>query len=219
MFEEWIWCKIYKNCNLDSIKNIMFCNPTSSYPPRVLGGLKIGWCPRIRDSEANAERSRREGRQEIPESLNSPQKSWTLYTCPRAPFYKDTKGLLHSKITPNLKNITSVNMYTNVFFIPWFAGLISYILQVCHQFTLQTRTFWGDVFDFAFPWPPKLHSWKSSLIEIPELRLLKTPELGLLKTPEIRGFLVSWISSGSNHPETDSRLANQRQLDYYFAQH
>jgi hypothetical protein len=33
------------------------------------------------------------------------------------------------KIPLNLRNIPSVNMYMNVFYILWFAGLISYIYK------------------------------------------------------------------------------------------
>jgi hypothetical protein len=118
--------------------------------------------------------------------------------------------------------------------------------------------FWDDVFDLASPWPPKLYSWKSPLIGVPEPRLLQTPEFhrfqaswtspvsrlpnfagsrspelrqfqdsrtsqvpGLLnftsfQTPELRRFHVSLTSPVSNHPETDSRLANWSPFDYYF---
>jgi hypothetical protein len=34
------------------------------------------------------------------------------------PFYRETKGLLHSEVPSNLGNIPSVNMYMNVFHIP-----------------------------------------------------------------------------------------------------
>jgi hypothetical protein len=53
----------------------------------------------------------------------------SLYTCPRTPFYRETKGLFHSKITLESRNILCMNMYMNVFYIPWFAGLISYIYE------------------------------------------------------------------------------------------
>jgi hypothetical protein len=53
----------------------------------------------------------------------------SFYTCPRAPFYRETKGLFIPKIPSELENIPSVNMYTNVFYIPWFAGLISHIYK------------------------------------------------------------------------------------------
>jgi hypothetical protein len=42
----------------------------------------------------------------------------SFYTCPRAPFYRETKGLFIPKIPSELENIPSVNMYTNVFYIP-----------------------------------------------------------------------------------------------------
>jgi hypothetical protein len=43
----------------------------------------------------------------------------SFYTCPHAPFYRETKGLLHSDTTLNSKNIPSVNTYTNVFYISY----------------------------------------------------------------------------------------------------
>jgi hypothetical protein len=64
-----------------------------------VGGPKIGWIPRTRESRKKARNSRKTGRQRISESLHSPQKLWILYTCPRAPFYRETKGLLHSEST------------------------------------------------------------------------------------------------------------------------
>jgi hypothetical protein len=41
----------------------------------------------------------------------------SFYTCPRAPFYREIKGLYIPKTPSNSKNIPSVNMYTNVFYI------------------------------------------------------------------------------------------------------
>jgi hypothetical protein len=47
----------------------------------------------------------------------SSQKSETVYTCPRAPFYREMKGLLHTKTPLGSENIPSVNAYKNVFFV------------------------------------------------------------------------------------------------------
>jgi hypothetical protein len=47
--------------------------------------------------------------------LQSPE---PLYTCPSVPFYRETKGHLHTDIASDLKNIPNGNMYMNVFYIP-----------------------------------------------------------------------------------------------------
>jgi hypothetical protein len=63
-------------------------------------------------------------------SLYSPRKLWILFT--RAltlPFIGRRRDLYIPKIPSNLRNIPSVNMYMNVFYILWFAGLISYIYK------------------------------------------------------------------------------------------
>jgi hypothetical protein len=52
------------------------------------------------------------------------------FTCALAPpFIGRRRDFYIPKIPSNLGNITSVNMYMNVFYIPWFAGLISYIYK------------------------------------------------------------------------------------------
>jgi hypothetical protein len=45
------------------------------------------------------------------------------------PFIGRQRDFYIPKIPSNLGNIPSVNMYMNVFYIPWFAGLISYIYK------------------------------------------------------------------------------------------
>jgi hypothetical protein len=45
------------------------------------------------------------------------------------PFIGRRRDFYIPKIPSNLGNILSANMYMNVFYIPWFAGLISYIYK------------------------------------------------------------------------------------------
>jgi hypothetical protein len=45
------------------------------------------------------------------------------------PFIGRRRDFYILKIPSNLRNIPSVNMYMNVFYISWFAGLISYICK------------------------------------------------------------------------------------------
>jgi hypothetical protein len=46
-----------------------------------------------------------------------------------SPFIGRRRDFYIPKIPSNLRNISSVNMYMNVFYIPWFTGLISYIYK------------------------------------------------------------------------------------------
>jgi hypothetical protein len=111
------------------------------------------------------------------------------------------------RIPSNLENIPSVNTYLNVFYIPWFAGLISYIYKPALVYT-SNPDFWDDVFDLTSPKFLKLYYRWSSSIEIPESRFSQILEL--------RKFPVSWISPDSSRPETDSKLANRNPFDHYF---
>jgi hypothetical protein len=57
------------------------------------------------------------------------------------PFRGIRRDFYISKIPLNLGNIPSANMYMNVFYIPWFAGLISYIYKPATSSHIKTRTF------------------------------------------------------------------------------
>jgi hypothetical protein len=57
-------------------------------------------------------------------------KSYEHFTRALAPrFIGRRRDFYIPKIPTNLGNIPSVNMYMNVFYIPWFAGLILYIYK------------------------------------------------------------------------------------------
>jgi hypothetical protein len=52
------------------------------------------------------------------------------FTCALAPpFIGIQRDFYIPRLPSNLKNIPSVNMFINVFYIPWFPGLISYIYK------------------------------------------------------------------------------------------
>jgi hypothetical protein len=55
------------------------------------------------------------------------------------PFIRIRRDFYIPKIPSNLRNIPSVNMDMNVFYIPWFAGLISYIYQATTSSHVQPR--------------------------------------------------------------------------------
>jgi hypothetical protein len=103
-------------------------------PLRILvvfvGGPKIGGSPWTQESRTKAHKSRKTGRQGISESLYLPQKLWIpLHVSSRPPFIRRRRDFYILRIPSNLRNIPSVNTYKNVFYVPWFAGLISYIYK------------------------------------------------------------------------------------------
>jgi hypothetical protein len=65
--------------------------------------LKPRWAPMlgVRKSEGVPEHKshERRGDKESPKACTRLKSCESLYTCPRAPFYRETKGLLHSEIT------------------------------------------------------------------------------------------------------------------------
>jgi hypothetical protein len=71
----------------------------------------------------------RNGDKESPKACTRLKSCESLYTCPRTPFIGRRTDFYIPKIPSNPRNIPSVNMYMNVFYIPWFAGLISYIYK------------------------------------------------------------------------------------------
>jgi hypothetical protein len=209
-----------------------------------VGDSRIGWNPRTyvrRNSIIYARKNLITWRQEISENLTSSSLVVNLFT--RAlghPFIGRHRDFYIPRLPSNLENIPSVNMYINDFYILWFAELILYIysLATSSHFKpgLLRWCFW-----LGSPWLPKLYSWKTPLIGVPELRLLQTPkfrrfqvswtspisrlpnfagsrslELHQFQTPELRRFHVSWTSPVSNHPETDNRFANWSHFSYYF---
>jgi hypothetical protein len=73
----------------------------------MLGGPKIGWSPntRVTKQERKQVNTSREGwgDKESPKACARLKSCESLYTCSRAPFYRETKGLLHSEITLEFK--------------------------------------------------------------------------------------------------------------------
>jgi hypothetical protein len=78
--------------------------------------------------QTRAHESRKVRRQRISERLCTPQKLWILLYVPsRPPFVGRRRNFYILRLLSNLMNIPNVNTYKNVFYISWFAGLISYI--------------------------------------------------------------------------------------------
>jgi hypothetical protein len=95
----------------------------------MLVGPKIGWDPRTRKLRRKTRNSGKLGRQVISESLFSPQFVNPFTHALTPPFIGRRRDFFIPKIPSNLRNILSVKSYTNVFYTPWFTGLISYIYK------------------------------------------------------------------------------------------
>jgi hypothetical protein len=54
---------------------------------------------KTRKQRSEARNSWKMGRQRVSKGCSCLKSSESLYTCPRAPFYRETKGLLHSENT------------------------------------------------------------------------------------------------------------------------
>jgi hypothetical protein len=94
------------------------------------------------------------------------------FTCAlEPPFIGRRRDFYISRLHSNLRNIPNVNMYMNIFYIPWFAELISYIYKPATRSHLEPRLLalllWlGPFTIFALPWRrftgrqlPALHRW------------------------------------------------------------
>jgi hypothetical protein len=120
----------------------------------MLGGPKIGFSPQTQGSRTTFTRVTKWDK-ESPKAGTHLKSCESIYTCPHAPFIGRWRDFYILKIPSNLRNIPSVNMYMNVFYIPWFAGLISYIYKPATSSHVKSDS-WGDVFDLASRWFPNL---------------------------------------------------------------
>jgi hypothetical protein len=125
----------------------------------------------------------------------------SLYTCPRAPFIWRRRDFYIPRIPSNLEIIPSVDTYMNVFYIPWFVGLISYI----HKHAPSSH------------FKPRLLRWRLWLGFYQILEAL-SPKINIHQDSRSEVFLDSWTSQVHGHacPETDNKLANRNQFNHYF---
>jgi hypothetical protein len=65
----------------------------------MLGVRKSDGVPEHESMEQTHESHEEIGDKESPKACTRLKSCESLYTCPRAPFYRETKGLLHSEIT------------------------------------------------------------------------------------------------------------------------
>jgi hypothetical protein len=143
----------------------------------MLGGPKIEGSPQSQESKQAHESQEEKGDKESPKACTRLKSCEPLYTCRRPPFIGRQGDFYNPRLPSNRKNIPSMNMYMNVFYILWFEELISYILQASCLFTLKIRTFWDDIFDLVSRRPPKSYSWSSALVRANEPRFLELAEV------------------------------------------
>jgi hypothetical protein len=74
--------------------------------------------PNTRFRNDHTKVAEKEGDKESPKACTRLKSCESLYTCPRAPFIRRRRDLYIPRLPSNLKNIPSVNMYMNVFYIP-----------------------------------------------------------------------------------------------------
>jgi hypothetical protein len=172
-----------------------------------VGGLKIGWDPRTQDLWINSRMQERERRQSTPESLCSPQKLWTpLHVPSGSPFIWRRRDFYISRLPSNLENIPSVNMYMNVFYTPWFAGLISYIYKPATSSHFKTGLFEMT----SLTWPST--DFQNLIREDHHLsRLMNWDSLNFPKfagswLPEFARFQSSWNKKKTRDPHANSAV-------------
>jgi hypothetical protein len=117
------------------------------------------------------------GDKESPKDCSSLKSCESFYTCPRAPFYRETKGLYIPKTPSNLKNIPSVNMYMNVFYI-------SYIYKPATSSHTKPGLFEMTSLTLLLT-----NSW---IFPFRKSSCAVTSELNLQQIPEFRRPPISW---------------------------
>jgi hypothetical protein len=138
-----------------------------------------------------------------PANSTSSKKSESVYTCPRAPFYRETKGLFISKTPSASENIPSVDAYKNVFFVQHIYKSATSSHSKPGLFGTTTLTLLLRLFVNVFTWNSRIESstdsrtglrfftgsWMSSH-ETPELSPRQVPELSFLRSSRHRQLEV-----------------------------
>jgi hypothetical protein len=95
----------------------------------MLGVRKTNGVPEYKYHEQQHADHKEGGDKESPKACPRLKSCESLYTCPRASFIGRRRDFYIPRLPSNLGNILNVNAYKNVFYILWFAGLISYIYK------------------------------------------------------------------------------------------
>jgi hypothetical protein len=199
------------------LKNVFCCGNSWSFVScrttvgANVGDSRIGRNPRTyvrRNPRIYTRRNLRMWRQEISENLTSSSKVVNPFT--RAlgpPFIGRRRDFYIQTLPSNLENISSVKMYINDFYIPWFAGLISYIYKLATSshfkpgllrwciwlgFSLTSEALFINHRSLEFPIEAPWNSWISQVLGLLNFASFQTPKL--------RRFQVSWTSPVSRLP-------------------
>jgi hypothetical protein len=123
------------------------------------------------------------------------------------------------RLPSNLKNILSVNMCMNVFYIPWFAGLISYIYKTATSSHLKPGLFEMTSLTWQSINPRSLihadpHSSRLANLRFPNIPEVRSVVHVFMNLSCSRSLQIhdSMISPDSIRPETDSRSAIQKSI-------
>jgi hypothetical protein len=160
---------------------------------------KSDWSPNTRVTNKSHERKctshEKRGDKESPKVWARLKSCESLYTCPRAPFYRETRDFYIPRLPSNKRNISNVNTYKNVFYIPWFAGLISYINKSATSShfkpELLKRHLWLDFF-----LTPKLLFMKIITHCDSRIETTRFPNFADSWFPELRQFptILKWTA-------------------------
>jgi hypothetical protein len=138
------------------------------------------------------------------------------FTRARAPpFIGRRRDFYIPRLPSNLENIPSVNMYMNVFYIPWFTGLTSYIYKSATSSHSKPGLFEMTSLTWLLHDLRISYSWRTPLIVISESGLQPIPELRRFQLPEFCRFLVPGLHR-FNHPEIDSKFTRRSQIRLLF---
>jgi hypothetical protein len=143
------------------------------------------------------------------------------------PFIGWRRDFYIPRVPWNLRNISSVNMYTNVFYILWFTGLISYIYKsVTNSHFKPGLLRWHFWLGF-FLTPESLVHENHRSPRFPNQDFTRFPNFAdswfqHFASSRFQNFADFWFqdfadslfqdTADSNHPEIDNRFANRSQL-------
>jgi hypothetical protein len=98
----------------------------------MLGVWKSDGVPEHKGREQERRSHERRGDKESLKACTRLKSCESLYTCPRAPFYRETKGLLHSEITLESREYSSCECVHEFLLHPVICGANFIHLQACH---------------------------------------------------------------------------------------
>jgi hypothetical protein len=147
------------------------------------------------------------------------------FTCALAPpFIGRRREFYIPRLPSNLGNIPSVNMDKNVFYIPWFAGLISNIYKPATSSHFKPGLLRWRLWLGFFLTPESLIHENHRSLWFPNQDFTRFPNFADSRFQDFAGFWFQdfagfWFQdfADSNHSEIDNRFANRSQLRLLFS--